>query len=237
MRLINASRQLAHACEKLSFNGVTHIYHPLVYAREAYESYLRRYAKSTKKAIFLGINPGPWGMAQTGIPFGDAASVKNYLRIQATIIPPPYAHPKRPVHGINCPRSEVSGARLWRFFHEYFGCANDFFRHYLVLNYCPLLFLRTTNKSVVNTTPDKLSRTDTAALYRHCDDFIRLADEVLKPKIWIGIGGFATIRLNLLFSESPPRIGQILHPSPASPVANRSFFTTAAEQLRSLSVE
>ena len=238
MTLISASRKLTKTCESLSFGApVTHVYHPLIYAQKSYETYLSRYAKSPKKAIFLGINPGPWGMAQTGIPFGDIASVRDWLKIKVTVTQPPYCHPKRPVLGFDCPRNEVSGQRLWGFFQSRYGTPESFFTDYLVLNYCPLLFLQADNGRVSNLTPDKLTAAEREPLYAACDVFMRKIAADLNPSMWIGIGGFAEARLRLLFGDSGAVIGKIPHPSPASPLANRGFDKAASEHLRLLGIK
>ena len=67
--LIAAARKLSQAVDGLNFSSpVTHTYNPLNYAWAPHECYLRRFGKSRKRVIFLGMNPGPWGMAQTGVP-------------------------------------------------------------------------------------------------------------------------------------------------------------------------
>ena len=114
---------------------VAYVYDPIVYAWRAHEIYLRRYANGRKRVLFLGMNPGPFGMVQTGIPFGEIAAVRDWLGIQATIRAPPAEHPKRPVMGFNCRRSEISGQRLWGLFAQRFGSADKFFEEHLVVNY------------------------------------------------------------------------------------------------------
>jgi len=42
------------------------------------------------------MNPGPWGMAQTGVPFGEINAVKDWLGINAEVDKPQKQHPKRP---------------------------------------------------------------------------------------------------------------------------------------------
>lgn len=238
MTLINASRKLAKTCEGLRFGApATHVYHPLIYARKSYETYLRRFARPPKKAIFVGINPGPWGMAQTGIPFGDVVSARDWMNINAAIKPPPYCHPKYPVLGFDCPRREASGRRLWEFFRARHGTAEAFFADYLTLNYCPLLFLGAANGRVSNLTPDKLSGAEREPLYAACDEFMRAVAAELNPPLWVGIGAFAEQQLRRLFADGGAKIGKILHPSPASPLANRAFAETATAQLRGLGLQ
>src|ERR671926_1271259 len=96
--LIQAAEHLRNGVGRLSFEPpVTHIYNPLDYAWPAYELYLRRYGSGRKRVLFLGMNPGPFGMVQTGVPFGQVAAVRDWLGIVARIDRPPDEHPKRPV--------------------------------------------------------------------------------------------------------------------------------------------
>jgi len=46
---------------------ITHIYNPLEYAMVPHKQYVTTYCTTTKHVLFLGINPGPFGMAQTGV--------------------------------------------------------------------------------------------------------------------------------------------------------------------------
>src|SRR5215467_7686911 len=143
--LIAAAQQLSAAVSKLKFGPpVTHVYNPLDYAWAAHEAYLRRYGNGTKRVIFLGMNPGPFGMAQTGVPFGQIAAVRDWLGIETKIDRPRKEHPKRPVLGFDCHRSEISGERLWGLFAKRFVTAGNFFREHIVMNYCPLAFVEKT---------------------------------------------------------------------------------------------
>ena len=136
--VLAAADELSDAMEQLSFAPpVAFTYNPLVYARAGHETYIRRFASTTKRALFLGMNPGPFGMAQTGVPFGEIPAVTLWMGITAPIGQPPAMHPKRPVQGFSCPRSEVSGRRLWGLFEELYGSAENFFSQAYVANYCP----------------------------------------------------------------------------------------------------
>jgi single-strand selective monofunctional uracil DNA glycosylase len=180
------------------------------------------------------MNPGPFGMVQTGIPFGEIAAVRDWLGISAPIRQPRVSHPKRPIQGYQCPRSEVSGRRLWRLFSERFGTADAFFDAHFVVNYCPLAFLSATG---ANVTPDKLAKTERARLTAACDAHLRRVIDVLQPEWIVGVGAFARARGEIIAAGTSIRIGQILHPSPASPKANRTDWTqTAAAELAALGV-
>ena len=232
--LIAAARRLSSAVDRLTFGGpVTHVYNPLRYAWRAHEIYLRRYGNNPKRVLFLGMNPGPFGMAQTGVPFGQVAAVRDWLGIETQIDRPEREHPKRPVTGFNCHRSEISGERLWGLFAKRFGTPQNLFRDHFVVNYCPLAFLEESGR---NRTPDKLPRRERGALYAACDEHFREVIRILEPRWVIGVGDFAAKRAALAIASSPPRIGQILHPSPACPASNKDWSGTVTAQLRGLGV-
>ena len=233
--LIAAAQALALRAGRLKFAApVTHIYNPLVYAWRAHEEYLTRFGRGRKRVVFLGMNPGPFGMAQTGVPFGEIAAVRDWLKITAPIQKLSAAHPKRPVQGYDCPRSEVSGRRLWKLFSGRFGSPEHFFAGHFVVNYCPLAFVSATGS---NLTPDKLAKAERAALAEVCDEHLRRVLDILQPEWLIGVGAFARERGEAVAAEGQIRVGQILHPSPASPKANRGDWTrTAAQEMVALGV-
>jgi single-strand selective monofunctional uracil DNA glycosylase len=233
--LIAAARELSESAGRLKFAApVAHVYNPLAYAWPAHEEFLRRFGNGRKRVVFLGMNPGPFGMVQTGIPFGEIAAVRDWLKISAPIGKPEAEHPKRPILGFNCPRSEVSGRRLWKLFAERFGSPEKFFAEHFVVNYCPLAFLLETGSNV---TPDKLSKTERTRLEKFCDEHLRRVLEILEPEWLVGIGAFAKARGELAAASTKIRVGQILHPSPASPKANRhDWGMTATQELVALGV-
>jgi len=232
--LSRAAQRLRAAVNKLTFAPpVTHVYNPLDYAWAAHEMYLRRYANTRKRVLFLGMNPGPFGMAQTGVPFGQIAAVRDWLGIETKIGRPAREHPKRLVTGFACPRSEISGERLWNLFVTRFGDARAFFAEHLVMNYCPLAFLESTGR---NRTPDKLPLTERAALFAACDEHLREIVRILEPEWLVGIGDFAAKRATQVLGGEPIRLARILHPSPASPAANRDWSAVATRQLQTLGI-
>jgi single-strand selective monofunctional uracil DNA glycosylase len=234
-RLIAAARKLSAQVGRLKFQPpVMHVYNPLTYARKAHEEYLRRFGNGRKRVVFLGMNPGPFGMVQTGVPFGEIAAVRDWLGIRARIEKPRSEHPKRPILGFDCARSEVSGRRLWKLFAERFGSPDQFFAGHFVANYCPLAFCEAGGR---NQTPDRLPRAERDRLFAICDSHLRRVLEILQPEWLVGIGGFAAKRGRLVCENTKIRVGQILHPSPASPKANRHDWTkTAARELVQLGV-
>ncbi len=233
-QLVAAARELSAQTGRLRFAApVTHVYNPLAYAWAAHEMYLRKFGNTTKRVVFLGMNPGPFGMAQTGIPFGEVAAVRDWMRIDATIGKPKQEHPRRPVLGLACPRSEVSGRRLWQLFAERFGTPDKFFAAHFVVNYCPLVFCEASGR---NFTPDKLPAAEQARLFGVCDEHLRRVLEILEPEWLIGVGGFALARGEVVAENVSVRLGKILHPSPASPAANRGWAQMATRQLVTLGV-
>ncbi|MDR2787620.1 MAG: single-stranded DNA-binding protein [Candidatus Accumulibacter sp.] len=227
-RLIAAALKLSKDAGRMTFSPpVSHVYNPLEYAWPAHEQYLRRFGDSRKRIVFVGMNPGPFGMAQCGIPFGEIATVRDWMGIAAPIGKPARENPKRAVEGFACARSEVSGRRLWGLFRERFGTPAAFFAEHFVANYCPLAFFDAGR----NLTPDKLPASEAGPLYAVCDEHLRGLAEILEPEWVVGVGGFAGERAALALQGRETRIGRILHPSPASPAANRDWAGTATRQM------
>ena len=227
--IIKLTREVAQAVRHLDFAApVDCTYYPLDYARKPHELYLQRYAAAPKEVLFLGMNPGPFGMAQTGVPFGEVASVRDWLGIKAEVDQPRVVHPKRPIQGFACTRSEVSGRRLWGWAQDQFGTPERFFAWAFVHNFCPLVFM---DEKGANLTPDKLGREQTAELFEICDQYLRDVVALLKPTTVIGVGNFAATRATKALGKEGPRICTIPHPSPASPVANRGWAQAAQAAL------
>ena len=234
VKLVQAASLLAGKVDRLKFRPpVAFVYNPLDYAWPAHEAYIGKFAQTPKRIVFLGMNPGPFGMAQTGVPFGEVAAVRDWMGINAPIGQPKRVHPKRPVEGFACARSEVSGRRLWGLFAQRFGAAERFFTDHFVVNYCPLAFM---DEGGRNLTPDKFPLEETARLYDACDEHLRRVIAVLQPEWLIGVGDFAEKRARLALEGTTVRFGRILHPSPASPAANRGWAGAATRQLQALGV-
>jgi len=232
--LITAAMRLRKSVDRLKFSEpVTHVYNPLAYAWSGHELYLQKFGHGPKRVVFLGMNPGPFGMVQTGVPFGEIGAVRNWLGIECAISKPRVEHPKRPVTGFACARSEISGQRLWGLFAERFGLADDFFREHMVLNYCPLAFVEESGR---NRTPDKLPAVEQKKLFEACDEHLSAAIQALQPEWVIGIGNFALKRAEHVLGDQSIKLGCILHPSPASPAANRDWPAVVKRQLQELRV-
>jgi single-strand selective monofunctional uracil DNA glycosylase len=212
---------------------VSHVYNPLEYARKAHDLYLKRYSPSPGKIVLLGMNPGPWGMAQTGVPFGEVSAVRDWLQIETPIDTPDNMHPKKPVLGFTCQKSEVSGRRLWGWAKNSFGSPDKFFNSFFVANYCPLLFLEPSGR---NRTPNNLKAAEKKPLLTACDRALRRMIERIKPEQVIGIGTFARDRAVTALDGLNVTIGKITHPSPANPRANRGWERLIKEEMSNMGI-
>lgn len=226
---ISAARRLAKEVDTLRFaEPVAYVYNPLDYAWRAHQRYLELMNPWCTEVLFLGMNPGPWGMAQTGVPFGHVLTVRDWLRIDAQIDQPARMHTKRPIEGLNCQRAEVSGERLWGLFRERFKSPQHFFENHFVTNYCPLVFMEESGR---NRTPDKLPASERTALQAICDAHLVAFLNAVKPQIAVGVGAYAEQCFQRVIGELPIQVVRILHPSPASPAANRNWAATVTKQL------
>ena len=233
-RLGSITNDLVKQLRPLRFGPpVTHVYNPLEYAGKTYRQYCAKYAKTPKEVIFLGMNPGPWGMAQTGLPFGEIQAVRDWMKIQAPIGTPKRMHPKRPVLGFSCPKREISGKRLWGWAQSTFQTPKRFFSRFFVANYCPLLFIEGSGR---NRTPDQIRAVEQKPLMEICDNALRRTIEYFKPRFVVGVGRFAEKRARIAIDNNGVKIGMIAHPSPANPQANRGWESLITKQLVQLGI-
>lgn len=224
--LVSVMEDLKSRTSALKFGPpVAFVYNPLDYAWPVARAYFDRYGKARRGVLFLGMNPGPFGMGQTGVPFGEVAAVRDYLRLSGDVMPPKRFHEKRPILGFDCTRSEVSGQRLWGAFQARHPKAEDLFARAFVLNYCPLLFVSETG---ANVTPDKLAKNERLALEAICDAALAEVIAILDPEHIVGIGTYAAKRAALVAKRN---VVTMPHPSPASPAANRGWAEAARKVL------
>ena len=219
----NASTRLAQrlgrAVDRLEFRTPSHVYNPLRYAWPAHRQYLQRFGAARGRILLLGMNPGPWGMAQTGVPFGEVGMARDWLGIQAPLRAPlPEQHPRYPIRGFDCTRSEGSGARFWGWARQRFDSPEEFFARFFVWNYCPLLFLAD-NRNLI---PGKLPAAEAAPLLHVCDAALQSLLRALQPSAVVGIGRYAEARARIVVGGRLP-VGFLPHPSPANPAANRNW--------------
>ncbi len=226
---------LAAAVSAMRFAApVATVYNPLLYARAPWDEYCRRYSGARGGTLLVGLNPGPFGMAQVGVPFGEIAAVRDWMGITAPVGRPPLEHPKRPVLGFACARSEVSGRRLWGWAAETWGTPERFFAEFFVTNYCPLVFME---QSGANLTPDKLPSAEREPLYAACDLALRRTVILLGPAAVVGLGAVAANRAAIALAGINVVIGSAPHPSPANPAANRGWTTLMNQALSGLGIK
>lgn len=217
--VVRVARRLAGAMEGLEFTTPSHVYNPLQYAWPAHRQYLLKYAAASGRVLLLGMNPGPWGMAQTGVPFGDVGMVRDWLGIHAALRKPlPKQHPRYPITGFACARNEGSGGRFWGWAQARFGAPENFFRHFFVWNYCPLLFIGQDRNMI----PGKLRKAEAEPLTAACDQALKSLVRAIQPVAVVGIGRYAETRAREVLGGHLP-IGYLHHPSPANPAANRDW--------------
>lgn len=230
-RLTAITDELSAQAGRLRFAPpVEYVYNPLAYARELHRDYLEKYARPNV-ALWVGMNPGPFGMAQTGVPFGDVTMVRDFLGVSGALGALPRQHPKRPIRGFECGRREVSGTRLWGYARDRFGAPRSFFERFFVVNYCPLVFMAESGRNI---TPDKLPAAEAEALTAVCDEALRRMAIAMNARFLVGVGAFARRAAERALAGSGIPVGQILHPSPASPPANRGWAEAAHRQLQNL---
>lgn len=230
--LSEAADTLSQRVSRLRFSPPVHfVYNPLEYARGPHLAYLEKYARKGVQVLLVGMNPGPFGMAQTGVPFGEVGMVRDWLRISGDVTAPKKEHAKRKIEGFSCVRKEVSGQRLWGWAQKRYGSPEKFFKDFFVTNYCPLVFMEESGR---NFTPDKLPSDEQAKLFAACDENLRAVVDFVRPKMIVGVGAFAEQRI--IAAVPNARVGRVLHPSPASPLANKDWPGQAERALVALGV-
>lgn len=217
--LTSIARSLARGLDAVDWHTPSHVYNPLQYAWSGHRAYLERYGERRGRVLLVGMNPGPWGMAQTGVPFGNVSAVRDWFRIDSRLARRlPVQHPKYPILGLACQRDEGSGKRLWGWARQRVGSPDDFFARFFIWNYCPLLFLAH-NRNLV---PAALGADEREALRTHCDHALDRVVAALQPAAIVGIGRYAVERATERVGGRVPVV-YLLHPSPANPTANQHW--------------
>ncbi len=236
MRVEDAAAHLRDEVDEFPEEGkVAYAYNPLRYAWAPHLDYIQKYGVKPRRVILVGMNPGPWGMGQTGVPFGDVKKVRDWMGVRGEVKTPLRLHPKRPIDGFACRRSEPSGTRLYSWAEARYGSASAFFDEFFVVNYCPILMFDEAGK---NLTPADLPVAQKRAIVAMCDPHLARVIEALSPQFVVGVGGYATEQAQRVVSENKLEaiVGTVLHPSPASPRANRGWAEQAEQDLRNLGV-
>ncbi|KAK9529162.1 hypothetical protein VZT92_013275 [Zoarces viviparus] len=235
-RFLQVELELNAHLRRLTFSEpVRYVYNPLEYAWDTHRCYVEKFCQGGQTVLFLGMNPGPFGMAQTGVPFGEVRSVVDWLKITGEVGHPPDEHPKRRITGLACTQKEVSGARFWGFFRKFCGEPEVFFKHCFVHNLCPLIFIGASGK---NLTPPELPAGEREALLALCDTALCQAVEALGITTVIGVGKVAEQRARRALSAAgvSVQVKGITHPSPRNPQANKGWEEAAKAKLAELGV-
>ncbi|XP_076234883.1 single-strand-selective monofunctional uracil-DNA glycosylase [Calliopsis andreniformis] len=228
--LLSLERMLATELETIAFRApIEYVYSPLSYAFDTHAMYVKKYCSTVKRILFLGMNPGPWGMSQTGVPFGEIAMVRDWLKICGPVGKPAKEQPDRKVTGFLCTRSEISGKRLWGLFQELCGNPEKFFQHAYIHNYCPIALMDSKGRNI---TPAEIKGAELNRLHSACDKALANTIRLLKVEIVIGVGAYAQKRAQLVAQSSklPVKVLCLPHPSPRA-ANNQNWSEKATKKL------
>ena len=170
-------------------------------------------------------------ISASGVPFGEVSVVNNWLKINGVVGKPKVEHPKRQIEGLNCKRREVSGERFWNFIKSVSGTPEIFFKNCLVYNHCPLIFM---GKSGKNVTPPDMKIDVRNKLLQLCDETLKDVIELYSVKHIVGLGRFAETRAKKVVNDNLIKnvdVSFLIHPSPASPAANKGWNDLAYKTL------
>ncbi|CAG5129987.1 unnamed protein product [Candidula unifasciata] len=227
-------------CEKLSRvslpGKIQYVYNPLEYAFDSHLNFVRRFCTGEKYVLFVGMNPGPFGMSQNGVPFGECSIVKEWLQIEGEVLKPVLEHPKRRIVGLECSRSEVTGARFWQLIRTLCHTPEHFFRTSYVHNLCPFAFLTDTGKNV---TPPQLASSILDQINVLCNATLIEVVRLLKSKYVICVGKYALAQAQKALSGdefSGITLECLMHPSPINPAANKGWADIAIKQLTEIGI-
>lgn len=219
--IIKLSAAMAEELGRAHFSFSGTVCDPLVYAWDNYEAFIRLSARAGQKVLFLGMNPGPYGMMQTGVPFGDVMMVRDYLGISGDIDMPAAQPENKPIVGMKTTKREASGMKFWGMAASY-GDPESFFSAAAVLTYCPLVFI----DGKRNVTPSELPRSDRRTIDSICQGYLERMMDILRPRKAIALGHYAEERLRKAGIDDPVYFP---HPSPRNP--SSSAFWDSGEAL------
>lgn len=236
-RYILSEKELCEKLSRVSLPGkIQYVYNPLEYAFDSHLNFVRRFCTGEKFILFVGMNPGPFGMSQNGVPFGECAIVKEWLQIEGEVFKPVLEHPKRRVVGLECSRSEVTGGRFWQLFRTLCHTPEHFFRTSYVHNLCPFAFLTDSGKNV---TPPQLTSSVLDQINNLCNATLVEVVRLLKCKYVICIGKYALAQAQKALSADEfngTTLECLMHPSPINPAANKGWADIAIKQLTEIGI-
>ncbi|XP_034245279.1 single-strand selective monofunctional uracil DNA glycosylase-like isoform X1 [Thrips palmi] len=236
--LLRIELELCAQISSLMFSlPVRYVYSPIEYAFDLHAQFVRNFCNTSKKVLFLGMNPGPWGMSQTGVPFGEVSVVKDWFGLQGSVKKPKHEHPSRLIQGLDCRRSEVSGKRFWGLFREICG-SNPylFFKNCFIYNQCPIALMSDTGKNI---TPAELKASESKVLLAFCDKALTKVIQLLKVHLVVGIGKFAEKRACIALNEAclkEVKVVSIPHPSPRNAHCSGNWKEVVAKILTDLGI-
>jgi len=193
------------------------VINPLEYLWLQYGYYTSCYHNQYPRAMIIGMNPGPKGMSQTGIPFGSPNIIPSILPNKSLFNEirdnegSPVSSPHRRITGPSNTTVEVSGNRLWSALIKRYGDFKSITSEIFVDNICPLLFLCGKNGSK-NLTPDKLTPSPAKIiLIRLCTERLQKIYQCLgEPSNIVALGRWSHKFLEKMFPKV--RVTYILHP-------------------------
>ena len=277
MDLIKTTRILAddlHALRRPA--GVSHVYNPLRYMWPAHERFLSRHyvtdrasapdgrldfyepagATRPRRYLILGMNPGPHGMVQTGLPFGDvvnAAAMLGYRtgdQVPAPDLAGVELHPSRPVIGLSATRREASGERLWGGLAAIFGGLEQTLAACFAANYCPLAYFADDAQGT-NVTPEDFGKKTikgepnprhdpgyAAELDKVCLPYLVRVARAMRVEVILAVGRYAEAKANIIAALQPddsrparPKVVYLTHPSPLATRSAGEWATMARHAL------
>ncbi|XP_020707743.1 single-strand selective monofunctional uracil DNA glycosylase [Athalia rosae] len=234
-KLLSLEWELTEKLKCIQFQlPVEYVYNPIEYAFDVHARYVRKYCQTVKKILFLGMNPGPWGMSQTGIPFGEVNMVRDWLDLTGIVEKPFREQPDRKVTGFACTRSEISGRRFWELFRDLCGVPENFFKYSYLQNYCPIALMDAKGRNI---TPTELKGLEQKTLHYICDEALVATIKLLRVDIVVGVGRFAEKRAQTVVKTAglSTQILCIPHPSPRS-LGNENWSEKAAQRLQELNL-
>ena len=198
------------------------VWNPPLYTEEIYRRFLQRYPPKPSPILLLGLNPGPHGMAQTGIPFTDCRTASQLLDIS---LPIPGKAPTDLARRLKKPTGrwrstyERSSLGIYRFLRlGWNNSLEDAFARVYFANPCPLLFLTAEGKNVTPADPILKRLPEIADLRREA---VRRSGALLAPSSVVCLGSDAFSVMGKAASElvGPENVHAYPHPARAIPIA------------------
>jgi len=240
-QILAASDRLSERLAALPPVGDLVALDPTRYCRSAWAAYLQMAAR-LGCVLVVGMNPGPHGMAQTGVPFTDPWIVDELdLQAPRADVPPAdipavgsWRHRSHRARGVLGSKREESAKRLWPLLREIcapyaaVGPSADKIaeatrrvcNEVLLVNALPICWLDPAGKNVSAEQVEKRAPAQVREGLRDLvNEWLQAVADILRPAAVIGVGRWAREFVTDLdvdhFVEIPFRDG-IKHPSPSA---------------------